>query len=133
MEGDPKFEESQVIPDFNYASYANLAGLKGIRIDLPEQIAPAWDEALSADCPVVIDAVCDPERAADPAAHHLGADEGDDGGHHQRRSRCRGHHQEELQRQDEGANGVSVRCSPSPTAATSRRAAKERAGGQTHQ
>ncbi|MBW3596056.1 MAG: thiamine pyrophosphate-requiring protein [Planctomycetes bacterium] len=60
MEGDPKFEEAQVIPDFNYASYANLAGLKGIRIDAPDQIAPAWDEALSADCPVVIDAVCDP-------------------------------------------------------------------------
>ena len=61
MEGDPKFEGSQDLPDFPYARYAELLGLKGIRVDRAEQVAPAWDEALSADRPVVLEAVTDPE------------------------------------------------------------------------
>ena len=61
MSGDPKFAASQDVPDFHFARYADLLGLKGIRVDQPEQIAAAWDEALSADRPVVIEAVTDPE------------------------------------------------------------------------
>jgi pyruvate dehydrogenase (quinone) len=61
MEGDPKFEGSQDLPDFPYASYAELLGLKGIRVDSPEQVGPAWDEALASDRPVVYEAVTDPE------------------------------------------------------------------------
>jgi pyruvate dehydrogenase (quinone) len=61
MEGNPKFEGSQDLPDFPYASYAELLGLKGIRVDSPEQVGPAWDEALAADRPVVFEAVTDPE------------------------------------------------------------------------
>ncbi len=61
MSGDPKFEGSQDVPDFPYASYAELLGLKGIRVDRPEQVAGAWDEALAADRPVVYEAVTDPE------------------------------------------------------------------------
>ena len=61
MAGDPKFEGSQDLPDFPYASYAELLGLKGIRVDSPEQVGPAWDEALAADRPVVFEAVTDPE------------------------------------------------------------------------
>jgi pyruvate dehydrogenase (quinone) len=61
MSGDPKFEPSQDVPDFHFARYADLLGLKGIRVDQPEQIAPAWDEALAAERPVVIEAVTDPE------------------------------------------------------------------------
>ncbi len=61
MEGDPKFEGSQDLPDFPYASYAELLGLKGIRVERPEQVGPAWDEALAADRPVVYEAVTDPE------------------------------------------------------------------------
>jgi len=61
MEGDPKFEGSQDLPDFPYARYAELLGLKGIRVDQPGQVAAAWDEALSADRPVVLEAVTDPE------------------------------------------------------------------------
>jgi pyruvate dehydrogenase (quinone) len=38
-----------------------LLGLTGIRVDKPEQIGPAWDAALSARRPVVIEAVTDPE------------------------------------------------------------------------
>ena len=60
MEGDPKFEASQNIPAFNYARFAEDLGLKGIRVERPEEIATAWDQALSTDRPVVLDAVTDP-------------------------------------------------------------------------
>jgi pyruvate dehydrogenase (quinone) len=61
MEGDPKFETSQVLPDFPYARYAELVGFKGIRVDDPEQVGAAWDEALTADRPVLVEAITDPE------------------------------------------------------------------------
>jgi pyruvate dehydrogenase (quinone) len=61
MEGNPKFEGSQHLPDFPYARYAELLGLKGIRVDSPDQVGSAWDEALNADRPVVYEAVTDPE------------------------------------------------------------------------
>jgi pyruvate dehydrogenase (quinone) len=59
MEGDPKFEGSQDLPDFPYARYAEMLGLKGVRAELPEQVGPAWDEALAADRPVVYEAMTD--------------------------------------------------------------------------
>ena len=61
MEGDPKFDASQDVPDFPYARYAELIGLHGIRVDQPEQIGDAWDSALSADRPVVLEAYTDPD------------------------------------------------------------------------
>jgi len=60
MSGDPKFEGSQSIPDFPYARYAEDLGLRGIRIDRPEVIGDAWDQALASDRPVVIEAITDP-------------------------------------------------------------------------
>jgi pyruvate dehydrogenase (quinone) len=61
LEGDPKFEASQDIPDFPYARYAELVGLKGVRVESPDEIGDAWDEVLSADRPAVLEAVTDPE------------------------------------------------------------------------
>jgi pyruvate dehydrogenase (quinone) len=61
MNGDPKFPASQDMPRFKYADYARLIGLEGILLDKPEQIGHAWDYALSADRPAVIDAHCDPD------------------------------------------------------------------------
>jgi pyruvate dehydrogenase (quinone) len=61
LEGDPKFEASQDIPDFPYARFAELVGLKGIRVESPDEIADAWDEVLAADRPAVLEAVTDPE------------------------------------------------------------------------
>jgi pyruvate dehydrogenase (quinone) len=61
LSGDPKLEASQVIPDFPYADYAEMLGLKGIRVDHPDAVGDAWDEALAADRPVVYEAVTDPE------------------------------------------------------------------------
>jgi pyruvate dehydrogenase (quinone) len=61
MEGSPKFEASQDLPDFPYARFAELVGLRGIRVDDPEQVGSAWDEALMADRPAVLEAFVDPE------------------------------------------------------------------------
>jgi pyruvate dehydrogenase (quinone) len=61
MSGDPKLDVSQTLPDFPYARYAELIGLKGIRVDAPDQVGPAWDEALAAGTPVLLEAITDPE------------------------------------------------------------------------
>jgi pyruvate dehydrogenase (quinone) len=61
MTGNPEFVGSQELPDFPYARYAELLGLKGIRVEEPDQIASAWDEALAADRPVVLEAMVDPD------------------------------------------------------------------------
>lgn len=60
LEGDPKFAASQNVPDFPYAGYAHSLGLGGIRVEEPEAVAAAWEEALSADRPVVLHMVTDP-------------------------------------------------------------------------
>ena len=52
---------TQTIPDVRYADYAKLIGLDGVRVETPDRIEAAWDEAFSADRPFVIDAVTDPE------------------------------------------------------------------------
>ena len=61
LAGDPKLEASQNLPDFPFARYAEMLGFKGIRVDNPDDVAPAWEEALTADRPVVYEAVTDPE------------------------------------------------------------------------
>lgn len=61
MEGDPKFDASQQIPDVPYYRFATLLGLKGIYVDNPEQLGAAWDEALASDRPVVLEVKSDPE------------------------------------------------------------------------
>ena len=60
MGGDPRFVGSQALPDFPYADYARLLGMEGIRVERPEDIGPAWDQALRADRPAVLDMVADP-------------------------------------------------------------------------
>ena len=62
MSGDPKLEASQVLPNFEFARYAEVLGLKGIRVDRPQDVGPAWDEALAhTDGPVLLEAITDPE------------------------------------------------------------------------
>lgn len=55
-EGNPKLETTQDLPDFPYARYAESIGLRGIRVEKPEDVGRAWDEALSARMPVVFEA-----------------------------------------------------------------------------
>ena len=66
MEGDPRIEISQWIPEFDFARYAEFLGLKGVRITRPEEIGHAWDVALASDRPCVIDAIVDPEVSPIP-------------------------------------------------------------------
>jgi pyruvate dehydrogenase (quinone) len=61
LEGDPKFPGSQWLPDFEYAKYAELVGLKGIYCDSGDAMRGAWEEALAADRPVVLQVKTDPE------------------------------------------------------------------------
>lgn len=61
LAGDPKFDGSQVLPDFPYARYAQLLGLQGIRVDRPEDVGPAWERALASDVPTVLEMVTDPD------------------------------------------------------------------------
>jgi pyruvate dehydrogenase (quinone) len=58
--GDRKFDDSQVLPKFPYADYARSLGLGGIRVTDPNAIGAAWDEALKADRPVLLEMVTDP-------------------------------------------------------------------------
>jgi pyruvate dehydrogenase (quinone) len=60
MGGAPKFEESQTLPDIGYAEFARSIGLDGIDVFTPDELGPAWDRALAADRPVVLDVRCDP-------------------------------------------------------------------------
>jgi pyruvate dehydrogenase (quinone) len=60
MEGDPRFPVSQRVPDFPYAGYAELLGLRGIRVDSADAVGKAWQEAFAADRPVVVEAIVDP-------------------------------------------------------------------------
>lgn len=61
MQGNPKFDASQNLPDFPYAAYAEMLGLQGLKVDRPEDVAPAWESALRADRPVVLDVHTDPD------------------------------------------------------------------------
>src|SRR5665213_2425043 len=95
MEGDPRFEASQAIPYVSYADWADLIGLKGIKITHSDQIEGAFREAFAADRPVIVDALSSPDEPpmpphvtfaqakaltesviADPSAGFAGAKEG---------------------------------------------------------
>jgi pyruvate dehydrogenase (quinone) len=66
MEGDPRFEGSQAIPYMPFADYANLIGLKGIKVTTASEIEGAWEEAFAADRPVIIDAITTPDEPPIP-------------------------------------------------------------------
>ncbi|QXI26335.1 thiamine pyrophosphate-requiring protein [Pseudomonas vanderleydeniana] len=61
MEGDPKFAASQDIPDVPYHLFALSIGLKGIFVERDEDVAAAWEQALAADCPVLLEFKTDPD------------------------------------------------------------------------
>jgi pyruvate dehydrogenase (quinone) len=60
MEGNPRYKSTQSLPNVPYAKFAELIGLKGIYVDRPEALAPAWAEALAADRPTVLEVKTDP-------------------------------------------------------------------------
>ncbi|MEU8575271.1 thiamine pyrophosphate-requiring protein [Streptomyces asoensis] len=73
MEGAPRFEPSQSIPDVAYADVARLFGLEGIRVEKPGDVVGAWQTALAADRPCVLDFVTDP--AVPPIPPHATLDQ----------------------------------------------------------
>lgn len=64
--GEPKFVDSQDLPDFPYAAFAESIGLAGVRVDDPDDVGEAWDEAFAAKRPVVFEAYTDPDVATLP-------------------------------------------------------------------
>lgn len=66
MEGNPRYQASQDVPDVPYAGFAKNLGLEGIYVDDPADLQPAWATALAADRPVVIEVMTDPEIAPFP-------------------------------------------------------------------
>ncbi len=73
MEGDPKFSAAQEVEDFPYAHYAELLGFKGIRVANPDDIGRAWEDAFSADRPVLIEFIADPD--VPPLPPHISLDQ----------------------------------------------------------
>ena len=73
LQGDPKYPATQDIPDFPYARYAELVGFRGIRVDDPDDVGAAWDEALASDRPVVLEAITDP--TVPPLPPHIKIDQ----------------------------------------------------------
>jgi pyruvate dehydrogenase (quinone) len=61
MEGAPSFTASQTLPDVDYAAFARSLGLDGVTVDKPDQIGPAWEQALAAGRPTVLDVHTDPD------------------------------------------------------------------------
>ena len=61
MSGDAKLEASQVTPGFPYAALRRADRPHGVRVDAPEEVADAWDTALAAGRPAVLEAITDPE------------------------------------------------------------------------
>ncbi|MGY4647229.1 thiamine pyrophosphate-requiring protein [Mycobacterium sp. URHB0021] len=66
MGGSPKFVESQSLPDVSYADIARTMGLHAMAVDTEEAIGAAWEQALAADGPTVLDIRCDPEMPPIP-------------------------------------------------------------------
>ncbi|CQD08675.1 thiamine pyrophosphate protein [Mycobacterium lentiflavum] len=66
MGGAPKFAESQVLPDVDFAAFASGLGLNALAIKDPEELANAWRQALSADRPTVLDVYTDPDMPPIP-------------------------------------------------------------------
>jgi pyruvate dehydrogenase (quinone) len=61
MEGAPKFAESQTLPSVDYAAFAASLGLQAVNVDKPEEVGPAWELALGADRPTLLDVRTDPD------------------------------------------------------------------------
>jgi pyruvate dehydrogenase (quinone) len=73
MEGNPRFDATQQIPDVPYHRFAELIGLKGVFCDDPSRVGAAWEEALAADRPVVLEFKTDPE--VPPLPSHITLEE----------------------------------------------------------
>ncbi len=60
MQGAPQFLPSQQLPDFPYADYARGLGFAAAKVEDPAEVGGAWQRALTADRPCVLEFVTDP-------------------------------------------------------------------------
>jgi pyruvate dehydrogenase (quinone) len=61
LAADPKNPATQTVPYVPAADFARLLGFEGIKVERPEDVGPAWDRALAADGPVLLEFVVDPQ------------------------------------------------------------------------
>jgi pyruvate dehydrogenase (quinone) len=61
LSADPKNPETQTLPYVPAAEFAKLLGFEGIKVTRPEDVGPAWEKALKADKPVLLEFVTDPQ------------------------------------------------------------------------
>jgi pyruvate dehydrogenase (quinone) len=73
MTGAPQFLPSQSLPDVAYADFARSLGLGGMRVEKPQDVQGAWETALAADRPFVLDFRTDP--AVPPIPPHASFDQ----------------------------------------------------------
>ncbi|MBO1335700.1 thiamine pyrophosphate-requiring protein [Streptomyces sp. VRA16 Mangrove soil] len=73
MSGAPQFLPSQALPDVAYGDFARSLGLGGLRVEKPQDVASAWEAALAADRPYVLDFRTDP--AVPPIPPHATLDQ----------------------------------------------------------
>ena len=66
MEGNPRYAASQDVPDVPYFRFAGMLGLMGIYVDDPDDLLSAWQQALAADRPVLLEVKTDPNVAPLP-------------------------------------------------------------------
>ncbi len=59
-DGNPRWDVAQLLQDFDYAAYAQTMGFTGIKVTDPGDVGDAWDRALGADMPVLLDIHTDP-------------------------------------------------------------------------
>lgn len=73
MAGSPDVPFAQHIPDFPYAGFAESIGLTGIKVTEPDRIEDAWQWAIAADRPCVVEFVTD--AAVPPIPPHASLDQ----------------------------------------------------------
>ncbi len=66
MAGDPRFDASQSLPALPFARYAELIGMKALRVESADDVRPAWEEALAHQGPVLYEAITDPDMPPMP-------------------------------------------------------------------
>jgi pyruvate dehydrogenase (quinone) len=69
LSADPKNPDTQTVPYMPAAEFARLLGFEGIKVDRPEQVAGAWEQALSASGPVLLEFIVD--RSVPPLPPHV--------------------------------------------------------------
>ncbi len=61
LSADPKNPATQSLPYVPAAEFARLLGFEGIKVTSPDQVGAAWDRALQASGPVVLEFQTDPQ------------------------------------------------------------------------